>query len=136
MSDTPRALMERLRDAQNAQDVAAFVECVADSYESDQPNHPARAFTGRDQVRANWTEVFGAVRDFHSEIVAMTVDGDTAWTEWHWTGALAAGGRLEMRGVTIFTVRDGRIARGRLYMEPVDAGNSDIEDNMRRMTEG
>jgi hypothetical protein len=32
-----------------------------------------------------------------------------------------------MRGVTIFVVRSDLIAEARLYMEPVDTANEDIE---------
>jgi hypothetical protein len=32
-----------------------------------------------------------------------------------------------MRGVTIFVVRDGLIAEGRLYMEPVESKGGNIE---------
>src|SRR6266567_1541998 len=31
------------------------------------------------------------------------------WAEWHWEGSRVDGTRLDLRGVTIFGVRDGRI---------------------------
>jgi hypothetical protein len=36
-------------------------------------------------------------------------------------------GRAFVRGVTIFVVRGDLIVEGRLYMEPVDTANEDIE---------
>lgn len=50
-------VLERLGDAQNAHDLAAFVVCFDPAYRSEQPVHPHRAFTGREQVRENWAEV-------------------------------------------------------------------------------
>ena len=37
------------------------------------------------------------------------------------------GSPFEMRGITIFVVRDGLVSRGRLYMEPVEADGGDIQ---------
>jgi hypothetical protein len=58
-------VLERLRDAQNAHDLDAFVACFDPRYRSEQPVHPDRAFVGSDQVRANWAAVFAGVPDFH-----------------------------------------------------------------------
>jgi hypothetical protein len=37
------------------------------------------------------------------------------------------GSPFALRGITILVVRDGLIAEGRLYLEPVDADGGDIE---------
>jgi len=54
------------------------------------------------------------------------------WTEWHWTGTRADRSPLDIRGVTLFGIRDGRIASGRLYMEEVEAGEN-IDETVRRL---
>jgi ketosteroid isomerase-like protein len=119
----PLAVLDRLREAQNRHDLEAFVACFAPDYRSEQPAHPARAFRGREQVRANWAEVFRGVPDFRADVVAAAAAGDTAWTEWRWTGTHADGSPFDWRGVTRFGVRGGLLVWGRLYMEPVeDAG--------------
>ena len=59
-------------------------------------------------------------------LYASAVDGDTEWGEWAWRGHHADGSPFAMRGVTIFVVRDGLVVEGRLYMEPVEDGGSDI----------
>ena len=56
-----------------------------------------------------------------------SVDGEVEWGEWHWHGHHVDGSPFAMRGVTIFVVRDGLVAEGRLYMEPVEADGGDIE---------
>ncbi len=41
-----------------------------------------------------------------------------------------------MRGVTLFRVEADRIIWGRLYMEPVEEGEENIDEAVRSMTEG
>ena len=121
-------IAERLTAAMNAHDIDAFVACFAPDYDSVQPAHPDRAFTGSEQVRKNWTEVFAGVPDFRAELVSASADGDTLWTEWRWTGT-----GLDMAGVVIFGVRDGLIAWARLYVEPVERGEG-IEAAVHEMS--
>jgi ketosteroid isomerase-like protein len=86
-----------------------------------------RGFRGRSQVLANWTSVFEGVPDFTADLVASSSDGETEWGDWDWRGRHTDGSPFAMRGVTILVVRDGLIAEGRLYMEPVEAGGADID---------
>ena len=120
-------MLERLTEAQNARDAVRMAACFAEDYVSAQPVHPGRAFTGRAQVLANWTAVFAGVPDFHGELVASSVDGATEWGEFDWQGRHTDGSPFAMRGVIILTVRDDLIAGARLYMEPVDRSDGDIE---------
>lgn len=129
----PKAIMERLSAAQNTHDLDTFLELFDDDYESAQPLYPGRQFGGREQVRENWSAIFAAVPDFRSELVRSAVEGDEGWAEWHWTGTRADGTELDMRGVTIFGVRDGRIAWGRLYMGDVTRDEDTIDEAVRRM---
>jgi ketosteroid isomerase-like protein len=124
---TPAAVATALRDAMNARDIEAFVALFAPDYDSEQPVHPDRAFQGRDQVRANWSAIFAGVPDFRAELRASALEGDTVWTEWRWHGTHADGTRLELAGVVIAAVRRGRIARARLYVEPVERGGEGID---------
>jgi ketosteroid isomerase-like protein len=133
---TPREVIERLRDAQNRHDLEAFLECFDPEYESLQPVHPREAFKGREQVRKNWSAIFAGVPDFRSELVRTAVEGDEVWSEWRWTGTRADGSPLDMRGVIIARVRGGRIAWGRLYVEPVEADGEAIDEAVERMAKG
>src|SRR5205085_8267529 len=65
-SSTAEQVVARLQAAMNAHDVDAFVACFAEDYDSVQPAHPDRAFRGREQVRANWSEVFAGVPDLRA----------------------------------------------------------------------
>jgi hypothetical protein len=128
-------VLERLRDAQNAHDLDAFVACFDERYRSEQPVHPDRAFVGSDQVRTNWAAVFAGVPNFRAELLRSTRQGDTGWAEWHWHGTRTDGTRLAMRGVTIFGIRDDRIVWGRLYLEDVQPGQG-IDQAVQHMTGG
>jgi ketosteroid isomerase-like protein len=131
---TGEQVVARLQAAMNAHDVEAFVACFTEDYDSVQPAHPDRAFRGREQVRANWSEIFAGVPDFCAELVRLVAAGDTAWSEWHWEGTQAEGGRLDMAGVIVFGLRDDRVAWARLYVEPVEQQGAGIEAAVRDMT--
>jgi ketosteroid isomerase-like protein len=131
----PKNVVERLRRAMNAHDLEAHLACMHPDYQSTQPAHPNRGFGGREQVKKNWTAIYGAIPDFHAELLAVTAEGDTVWAEWHWTGNRADGPPFAMRGVTIFGVADDRIAWGRLYMEEVEEAGEDIDQAVRRFVE-
>jgi ketosteroid isomerase-like protein len=124
-------VLERLNRAMNARDIEAFVELFHEDYDSEQPAHPDRAFTGRDQVRANWSAIFDGVPDFSSELVRAAADGETGWSEWHWQGT-----GLEMTGVIVCGVRDGKLAWARLYVEPVEHEGGGIDAAVREMSGG
>jgi hypothetical protein len=128
-------VLKRLRDAQNHHDLDAFVACFDPGYRSEQPVHPDRAFVGGGQVRANWAEVFAGVPDLRAELLRSAQEGDTGWAEWHWHGTRTDGTPLDMRGVTIFGIRDDRIAWGRLYLEDVQAGQG-IDQAVQHMARG
>jgi ketosteroid isomerase-like protein len=127
-------VVERLNAAMNAHDLDAFLACFQDDYESEQPAHPDRAFRGREQVRRNWSAVFDGVPDFRAELLRSAADGDTVWSEWHWQGTQADGTLLDMVGVFVCGVHEGRISWARLYMEPVEHAGAGIESAVRRMT--
>jgi hypothetical protein len=120
---------ERIAEAMNAHDVDAFVACLHDDYDSQQPAHPDRAFRGTEQVRQNWSAIFASVTDFRAELVRADAVGDVEWSEWRWHGT-----DLDMAGVIVLGVRDGRVAWARLYVEPVEQAGAGIEAAVRDMT--
>jgi ketosteroid isomerase-like protein len=132
--DSQAAVIATLAEAMNAHDVEAFVALFVEDYDSQQPAHPDRAFRGRDQVRANWSEVFASVPDFRADLVATAVEGDCVWSEWRWRGTQVDGSRLDMVGVIIFGVGGGRVAWARLYLEPVEQTGQGIEAAVRDMS--
>jgi ketosteroid isomerase-like protein len=129
-----RLVAERLNAAMNTRDIDAFVDCFHEDYDSQQPAHPGRAFRGRDQVRTNWSAIFDGVPDFQSELVAAAASGDTEWSEWRWRGSQSDGTPLDMAGVIVAGVGEGRLRWARLYVEPVEQGSAGIDAAVREMS--
>jgi ketosteroid isomerase-like protein len=128
------AVLQQLHTAMNQHDLAAFLDCFDPDYQSEQPAHPDRAFRGKAQVQKNWSNIFSAIPDFHSELLRFAAGEDMVWSEWHWHGTRADRTTLNMRGVTLFGIRDNRIIWGRLYMESVDEQGADIDASVTHMS--
>ena len=120
-------VIDRLAVAMNAHDLDAAAGLIHEDCRSEQPAHPGRAFTGRAQMRANWEAMFAGIPDFHAEIRRSVQDGETTWTEWHWSGTRSDGQAFEVRGVTLFEVTGGQVVAGRLYLEDVERDVVSIE---------
>jgi len=120
------SVLERLTQAQNSHDPERFASYFTDDYQSDQPAHPGRTFSGRVQVLENWTAVFAGVPDFRAELLASCRDANVEWGEVDWRGHHTDGSPFAMRGVIIATIRNDKIAAGRLYIEPVDHSGAGI----------
>lgn len=124
-------IAQRLVDAVNAHDLDALERCFAPDFVNETPAHPARSFTGSDQVRRNWTQILAGVPDLRAEIVRQSVDGDTVWSEWEMRGNRRDGTPHLMRGVSILGVEGGRFAWVRFYLEPVEQGGPGIDAAVR-----
>ena len=95
----PAGVIGQLQRAQNAHDLDALAACFAEDYQSEQPAHPDRGFTGREQVRKNWGTIFRDIPDFRADLLRSTTTDDTVWSEWHWQGTPAAGATLNGGGL-------------------------------------
>ncbi|MGI8864617.1 MAG: nuclear transport factor 2 family protein [Solirubrobacteraceae bacterium] len=128
----PEAMVRGLERATNEHDLEALVACFAPDYRNETPTHPERGFTGREQVRANWTQIFAAVTDLACEVLCCVVDRDTVWSEWEHRGTRPDGTPHLMRGVVIFGVVDGLAAWARFYLEPVQQGAGTVDQAIRQ----
>jgi ketosteroid isomerase-like protein len=137
--DDAVGVVTRLLEATNAHDVPALTACFAVDYVNETPAHPLRGFTGREQVRANWTQLFASIPDLRASIVGITEDAsdrDVVWSDWRMTGTRPDGSTHEMAGFIVFTVREGEIVRGTFGLEPVERATGGIDDNIRRVAPG
>ena len=130
------ALAERLLRAMNAHDIESFVECFAPGYMSEQPAHPDRAFSGREQVDTNWSSIFRDVPDLSAELLRTSISDDEEWSEWRIHGTRRDGSPMEMRGVIISGIREGKFAWARLYLELVEDGGAGITKAVEDITRG
>jgi ketosteroid isomerase-like protein len=124
--DGPAAMLRRLEAATNAHDLEGLTDCFTADYENETPAHPARGFSGRQQVQRNWQTIFAGVPDLHAHVLRSVSTGNEVWSEWEMSGHRRDGAEHLMRGVIIFTVSQRRASRARFYLEPVDAADSDV----------
>ena len=134
--DGPAAMIGRHCRATNDHDLAALTACFAPGYRNETPAHPGRGFSGRDQVRRNWEQIFAAIPDLSAEVLRSAVDGPTVWTEWEHRGTRRDGSRHLMRGVVIFGVADGLADWARFYLEPVQENGEDADTAVHNQVGG
>lgn len=113
------AFLARVLEATNAHDVERIVDCFTPDYVNQTPCHPARGFTGPEQVRRNWTAILAAVPDLVATVVDEVTSGDQVWSEWEMRGTRRDRTPHLMRGVMIFGVDGDRARSCRFYLEPV-----------------
>jgi ketosteroid isomerase-like protein len=75
------------------------------------------------------------VPDLRAELVGTAVDGDTVWGEWRIYGTRRDGELLDLRGVVISKVEDGRVSSSRRYLAPIDPGLQTVDDFFRGLVE-
>jgi len=126
MATGPDGFVAQLVTAVNDHDLDAVVGLFTADYRNQTPVHPARSFTGQEQVRRNWEAIFAAVPDLSAVVIAQAVGDDAVWTEWTMDGTRRDGAEHHLRGVVIFTVVDGQATAARFYLEPLDSGTGDV----------
>ena len=125
-------VLARLERATNAHDLNALVACFAPHYRNETPAHPERSFTGCEQVRANWEQIFAFIPDVTANVLRYAVNGDEVWSEWEQRGTRRDGSAHVMRGVVIFGVGSGLLTWARFYLEPVQEGSGNVDAAVRR----
>jgi ketosteroid isomerase-like protein len=128
--------LTRILEATNSHDVDRIAACFTDDYVNVTPCHPARGFTGREQVRRNWTAILGGVPDLVAEVVGWCGDGPVIWSEWEMRGTRRDGAPHLMRGVLVFTLRDERAEELRFFLEPVDESGTSADEAVATLTGG
>ena len=130
--DGAAGVLARLERAANAHDVNALVACFAPDYRNETPVHPERSFTGNEQVRANWEQIFAFIPDITTKVLRSAVNGDEVWSEWEHRGTRRDGSAHVMRGVVIFGVGQGLLTWARFYLEPIQEGGENVDAAVRR----
>lgn len=114
----------RYRDAINGHDLAALLDCFDPDYESVQPLNPDRDFRGNEILRERWAATFRNVPDLSADLLRVAADADEVWAEWHWWGTRADRRPVDVRGITITSVRNAHILWGRLYLADSSAARA------------
>ena len=80
---------------------------------------------GKQAFREYLSAFFAAFPDFALEATNMAPAGDQVWAEWvvrgtqrrDFAGIPAKGGRMDIRGASVFVIRGGKVAEERLYWD-------------------
>jgi ketosteroid isomerase-like protein len=128
MTFSADGFLTRLTAATNAHDVEGVVDCFTTDYVNETPVHPARGFTGNEQVRINWMQIFGGVPDLTARVLSHTTADAEVWSEWEMHGTRRDGTAHAMRGIIVFGLRDGRACRARFYLEPLDEAGLTVDE--------
>ncbi|VXB37244.1 Nuclear transport factor 2 family protein [Arthrobacter sp. 9V] len=132
LESLPEGPVRRMFAAAGDHDLEALVAEFSENYINITPNHPERNFAGTRQVRANWTSLFAGIPDLALQVHnAAAADERTVWVEWSLHGNRRDGPAVELAGVAIFTVDQGKLVGVHFYLEPVERASGDIDIAVR-----
>ena len=105
--------LQSFADAFNAHDVKAIMshmteDCVFEA--SAGPDVDGEKFTGKNEVRKAFENVFETFPDALWGNPRHFIAGNRGFTEWTFTGTKSDGTRVEVTGCDLFTFKDGKIA--------------------------
>lgn len=108
-----KEFLQSFADAFNAHDTKAIMshmtaDCVFEA--SAGSDADGQKFTGQEQVRKAFEDVFTTFPDAHWGNPRHFISGDRGFTEWTFTGTKKDGARVEVTGCDLFTFKDGKIA--------------------------
>lgn len=107
------ALLERFAKAWNGHDLDGLMGMMTEDgvFEASAGNFVnGERFEGQEAVRGAFAAVFEQFPDAQWSNPQHFVQGDRGVSEWTFTGTLADGRRVEVRGCDLLTFREGKIA--------------------------
>lgn len=121
MDDTSVTIetVERFNAALNAHDVDAAMALMTDDcvFENTWPPPDGERLVGQAAVRAFWERLLASAADVHFETEEMFAAGSRAAVRWRYTWTEQDGQQRHVRGVDLFTVRDGNVAEKLSYVK-------------------
>ena len=107
------AYLQSFADAFNAHDIKGIMslmtnDCVFEA--SAGPDVVGEKFTGQEQVKKAFEDVFANFPDAQWNNPRHFIAGDRGVSEWTFTGTRKDGTKVEVTGCDIFTFKDGKIA--------------------------
>jgi len=118
-SDTStRAVIDRFNEAFNRHDADAVAALLTEDtvFEDTSPAPDGRRIEGKTAVAAFWREWFVRNADGHFDAEDVIVSGDRAVVRWIYR-KMRNGQPWHLRGVDVFTVRDGKVAAILAYVK-------------------
>ena len=113
-----RETIDRFNDAFNRHDADAVAALLTEDtvFEDTSPAPDGRRIEGKGAVAAFWREWFVRNADAVFDAEEMIVSDDRAVVRWIYR-KMRDGQPWRLRGVDIFTVRDGKVAAKRAYVK-------------------
>lgn len=113
-----RTVIDRFNEALNHHDVDALRELLSDDtvFEDTSPAPDGRRIEGKKAVVEHWREWFTRNEDARFDAEEIIVSGDRAVVRWVYR-KLRNGQPWHIRGVDVFTVRDGKVAAKLAYVK-------------------
>ena len=111
-----RTLVRELVELYNARDVDGLIALYHPNAEYWSPLGDWQR--GVDHIRAHLEELHRTLPDEKMEIVALMADDETAVVEFMSTGMTPAGNPYRIEFTEVIEIRDGRIERVRVYLDP------------------
>jgi ketosteroid isomerase-like protein len=117
-SESTRTTVERFNEAFNRHDADALNSLLTDDtvFENTSPPPDGLRIEGRDAVVQFWREWFSRNSDSTFEAEDMIVCGDRAVVCWVYR-KMRNGQPWHLRGVDVFTIRDGKVAAKLAYVK-------------------
>jgi len=105
--------LQSFADAFNAHDIKAIMshmtaDCVFEA--SAGPDVDGEKFSGQEQVKKAFENVFATFPDAHWGDDRHFIVGERGVSEWKFTGTKTDGTKVEVTGCDLFTFKDGKIA--------------------------
>lgn len=108
------ALLDEFAAAWNAHDPDRLMACMVPGggafHAAAGSGSDGAVHEGADAVRAGYAAIFAAFPDAAWLNPVHIVDGNRAVTTWTFTGTRADGSRVEVRGLDVFVIADGKLA--------------------------
>ena len=106
-------ILRSFAEAWNSHGIDSFISFMTDDcvfMASAGPDICGVRYTGMEEVRAAFSEVFATFPDAHWSGGHHFICGNRGVSEWTFTGTRANGTRFEVNGCNIFTFRGNKIA--------------------------
>lgn len=106
-------LLRSFAEAFNAHDINAIMSYMTDDcvFEASAgPDVNGEKFSGQEQVRKAFEEVFATFPDASWDHPKHFISGNRGFSEWTFRGTKADGTRVEVTGCDLFTFKNGKIA--------------------------
>jgi ketosteroid isomerase-like protein len=118
-STETQAVVNGFNDAFNRKDVDGIMAAMTEDcvFESTSPAPNGTRFQGQAAVRALWEDFFKSSPGSSFETEDMFVAEDKCTIRWRYRRVESGGKKGEIRGVDIFTVRDGNVAEKMAYVK-------------------